>query len=673
MKERLLTNGRLLSQILPSYKNTFEALCELINNSIQAKSKDIFLELKMSPNEEVSPYAFEIIRIKDNGEGVSASQIKNKLLLIATDAKVGGKGIGRFSAFQIGNSVNIETVAYDEQEEKAFKTSINLDAKTLEKSDLDKYEIDVQSEETTALPYYQVTIADFWDDVEVKNNPKKKIIKTLLPENIEEALFIKYSSEILTSKVIFHVNNKLLTSDNFIIDEPEKKSFPFPLSDGTINNIDLEFIHYKGKNKNIILSYRIENNGVKIQALEELLKMEFPETNSWLVQIDSPIFNARNDMFRNLSMDALDDDIVSLKQTIHDAVHDYFKKRNEKFFAFKDHLIQDDFYPYKPGNVANPANSRVIAFNQLAYFLEEDYKILYNNDKLRKIIYPLIDKAISNGDVKDVLESIISLDDDKIKTFKQLLENAELAEVIRFSNDVSKRKQFLDFLNKLVYTEIAGYIPERKLLHKIIEKNLWIFGPEYTNCPILFSDTSIRNNLEQLRNKNLQYEKSEKDENYEEVDDKIKDITDLFFFNERIMNNDKREIMIVELKAPIVKISQKELDQVRRYMYDIEIMDKFSDKFQYKIILVSSGFTGIGASSIGTISDDPTLLAKSKAKDISIHVHKWSDIIANNQKRLSYLGNYLQTKDVDIKTIFDRDYKQLDISKLPIYPGQEAP
>jgi hypothetical protein len=124
--------------------------------------------------------------------------------------------------------------------------------------------------------------------------------------------------------------------------------------------------------------------------------------------------------------------------------------------------------------------------------------------------------------------------------------------------------------------------------------------------------------------------------------------------------------MIVELKSPKVKISQQELNQVDRYMFDIEKLDKFSKNINYRIFLVSSGLTAFGESKVGTDPAFPTLYTKSKTHNIEIHVASWADIIARNRQRLTYLGNYLKTKDIDAKTIFERYYPDLDITNLQI-------
>ena len=82
MKKTFKTNGRLLSQVFSSYKDTFIALCELINNSIQAKASKI--EIQMDFSDDMSPDPFTEYRIIDDGEGVTASEFDYKILVIYT-------------------------------------------------------------------------------------------------------------------------------------------------------------------------------------------------------------------------------------------------------------------------------------------------------------------------------------------------------------------------------------------------------------------------------------------------------------------------------------------------------------------------------------------------------------------------------------------------------------
>jgi len=123
MNRILTTNSRLIHEIFARYLNTFNAFCELINNSIQARSKNILIDIDYTPDEELYPLPIKEISIKDDGVGVHISEMEQKLFNIGTTIKEGGKGIGRFASFQIGQNVDIETVAYSSDEKKLFKST----------------------------------------------------------------------------------------------------------------------------------------------------------------------------------------------------------------------------------------------------------------------------------------------------------------------------------------------------------------------------------------------------------------------------------------------------------------------------------------------------------------------------------------------------------------------
>jgi hypothetical protein len=155
---------------------------------------------------------------------------------------------------------------------------------------------------------------------------------------------------------------------------------------------------------------------------------------------------------------------------------------------------------------------------------------LKTGEKIRKVIYPLLDKALKDGDVVSILSSINLLTKSQLGQFSALLEKVELSEVILFSEQIADKQQFLDLLDKITYSDISAYVKERSQLHKIVEKHLWLFGEQYTNVPPLFSDKNLSNILNELRKKYFTFEKEPNGENFTGFDDKkIMDITDLFF------------------------------------------------------------------------------------------------------------------------------------------------
>jgi hypothetical protein len=275
----------------------------------------------------------------------------------------------------------------------------------------------------------------------------------------------------------------------------------------------------------------------------------------------------------------------------------------------------------------------------------------------------LIDRTISNGELDKILHGILKLNGKMISKFSGLMERTDLEDIIEFSDKVAIKMEELEFLEKLTYSEISKTVKERKELHKILEKMLWIFGEEYNDSTRLLSDKGLENNLTRLRNEFLEYKPSKKDDNIAETDKSIKSITDLFLYSEKILDLKRREVLIVELKAPKVKISPKELGQVMKYATEIEKSSQTPRDVKFKILLISSEINDDAAFQIKGENDNPYLYFRSKNNNIEVCVMKWADIIENLKRKLKYMSNILEIKDVDLQDKVQKDFEEIDFGR----------
>jgi uncharacterized HAD superfamily protein len=306
----------------------------------------------------------------------------------------------------------------------------------------------------------------------------------------------------------------------------------------------------------------------------------------------------------------------------------------------------------------------VLLFDKLAYLVEDRYNLLNEKNKLREIIYPLIDRTISNGELDKILRGILKLNNKMISKFSNLLEITEMDDIIEFSEKVAAKMEELEFLEKIVNSEISKNIKERKELHKLLEKMLWIFGEEYNDSTKLLSDKGLEKNLSQLRDDLLQYSVSKKDDNIAVVEKTIKSITDLFLYSEKILDIKKREVLVVELKAPKVKISPKELGQVMKYATEIEKSSNTPKDVKFKILLISSDINNDAAFQIKGTEDNPFHYFSSKSGKIEVSVMKWADIIENLKRKLKYMSNVLNIKDVDVQAKATKDFENIDFNHI---------
>ncbi|WP_026763317.1 hypothetical protein [Sediminibacterium salmoneum] len=387
-----------------------------------------------------------------------------------------------------------------------------------------------------------------------------------------------------------------------------------------------------------------------------------PKIGGWFIYIGSNSLSS--DMYRNVDLDGLDENVKHYKDFVKTQLNDFFKEKNTEFDNFTEKLKEDEYYPYRE---KSSSKSKVILFDKIAYLVEDKYHLLNEQNKLREIIYPLIDRTISNGELDKILRSILKLNNKMLSKFDDLLDKTELENIIEFSDKVARKLEDIDFLEKLVYSEISKNVKERKELHKFLEKLLWVFGEEYNDSTRLLSDKNLEKNLLELREKTLKYKPSKNEDNINELkENNIKSITDLFLYSEKILDQDKREVLIIELKAPKVKISPKELDQVMKYAQEIEEMGVFPDRLTYKILLVSSDINKRAKFDIEGRQkgqNNPYFYFKNEQGNIEVWVIKWSSIIENVKRKLKYMSHILETKDVDVQDKAIKDFEDIDFGK----------
>ena len=451
MERIFTTNSRLVNELFANYISTFAALCELINNSIQAKAKNIWLNIDYTPEEELNSLVIRQIAIKDDGQGVYIDDLDKKILDIGTNNKEGGKGIGRFAAFQIGKNIEIETVSFSQENNNYSKVIIPLNFDSFGRNiNVSDVRIETQEEILNGshhTTYYQVTIKDLYDIDITDKEPRKKIVDKLLEQNIANAIFERYPLKIFNRDVAFYINSKKIDPNDFVIGIPVLKEFTYKDKKGDEHKIQFRFFNIKNLEKRKIF---ITTNNAGIQTIASGFEYDAewlsPKIGGWFIYVSSASLST--DIYRNLSLDDLDEDVRSFKIFVKEKLTTFFREKNIEFDDFIDKLKKDDYYPYKE---KSSSKSKTILFDKLAFLVEDKYNLLNEQNKLREIIYPLIDRTISNGELNNILNSILKLNKKTILQFNNLLEKTELEDIVAFSDKVAIKMEELEFIEKLTY------------------------------------------------------------------------------------------------------------------------------------------------------------------------------------------------------------------------------
>lgn len=669
--KKITTNTRVIKDLLTKYRDTFQAFRELVNNSLQAESKNIKINIEYV-NEANIKSPVKSIEIVDDGFGVPFNEFDKRILEIGTTAKASGQGIGRFSSLQIGELMHIETVGFDKDKKQFSKTKFSMDTLDFNDAQLEETEFKVDYEylQGDHNPYYKVIIEQIHHNKQEKLPKRNKIHEHFLALNIGQAIFEHYPFEIFHSTVNFIINGTALKREDFVIDKPSKKTIDYVDKKGKTHELNFYFYNINSNLNKVKVFFQTDNAGLKSVAHEYTYSSDWytSDLGTWFIYIESPMLNA--DLFRNLDLEALGEaEINNLKNTIKETINDFFKAKNKRFEKFLKNLENDKYYPYQ--NNEQPASkSQEILFKKVAYLLEDEHQLIQKDDKIRNFLYPLLDKAISNGNIEYIFNKVLKLSEEGLEKFQNLLEKTDLEDVVHFASVVADKTEFLEFLHELTYGELSKHLKERSQLHKIVEDELWLFGENYNGTPKLWSDKKIGNILIELRNKHFNYEPTKDDDNLIELnEDGLNNITDLFFFNEKITDADVKEIMVVELKSPKCAISKKELNQIDDYAFTIEQHSALpNEKVKYKLLLISSRLTKYAKSQVNSrrlgFPDNPFMYDKKTEKNIEVYVMEWSELIEQNKRKLSYLANKLKVKDKSVKTKFEQEYAELVDEKI---------
>ena len=128
-KMNLTASARLIMQLGEQLiEDELVALLELIKNAYDADANNVDVLIDTNT---VTPYGKGRIEIKDDGNGMIPSIVRNSFLRLSTSFKeeekssiyyhrrvLGKKGIGRLSFQRLGNYISVETVPNIERYEK---------------------------------------------------------------------------------------------------------------------------------------------------------------------------------------------------------------------------------------------------------------------------------------------------------------------------------------------------------------------------------------------------------------------------------------------------------------------------------------------------------------------------------------------------------------------------
>jgi hypothetical protein len=239
------------------------------------------------------------------------------------------------------------------------------------------------------------------------------------------------------------------------------------------------------------------------------------------------------------------------------------------------------------------------------------------------------------------LEEVVALSNEDRDTLTQLLGETTLSAIIKSANLIASRRKFLAGMEHLLFDpNDSSTVGERDHLHRILERELWIFGEAYH---MMSSERGLTELLRtHLRLEGLPVKDAQPVKRWDGRSGRV----DLHLAA-RYQEHDRVRHLVVELKAPGITVGRTELDQVEDYANAILNDPQFSSSTaHWDLILVATSIDDVVRN---RIQDEDFELGrfwgprhKPGQPRVTAYVRSWRDIIDENKRRLDFVASVLQ-------------------------------
>lgn len=447
--------ARLLSQ---EYSSTEKALKELVDNAWDADADSVRITLPAAMSDEP-------IIVVDDGTGMTTQEVEAHYLAIASDRREragdrtprknrlvkGRKGVGKFAGLMAASCMTLESFA------RGVRTSFTLGLEDLALvEDIEQLPIVLNTEECPKERHgTAITLSGLHQHLSFPD-----------PAKFRQILLQEYGRE--TS---FHiaVNGKALGVDD-VGGSFKEEAFDIP----TVGDVRLRFAISDSKSVSrqpgIVL--KVDGKAVgkpSFFGLDEredfppkLLKRLFGEVDA--DGLRDHVTAGWDSLIENSQLLAL------VQDEITPIILDAFKEKHGKEIQLAHARLRREIL----NRVASlPENRRAYAESAIKRVLDKFYG--EPTEKIEPFIYVLLE-AIERSDYGAVVKHLAEAKQKDIASLASALDEFGLTDMAYLVEQALARQAFLDQLEALVKDERTL----EAQIHTAIERNLWVFGPEYT-------------------------------------------------------------------------------------------------------------------------------------------------------------------------------------------------
>lgn len=323
------------------------------------------------------------------------------------------------------------------------------------------------------------------------------------------------------------------------------------------------------------------------------------------------------------------------------AAEDAIKEHHRKWAADRRRDVvarwqRERVYPFE-GEATDPVErAKRDTFDVVAVSAEQTINA-HPTQAGQRLSLSLIREALeaNPGRLHRVLDEVLKLPPERVDELAQLLDRTPLASIITAARTIANRLSFVHALERLTLDpDISPEVKERRQLHKILRDETWIFGDEFT---IAVDDESLRRVLAQ----HISTLGREQVADPEPLDaDGRRCIVDLMLARALPQARNRREHLVIELKAPRVTIGDEQYSQILRYANAVR------RDIRFETVEVEWDFFIIGSKISETVEmqrSQPNLpYGQVLSGNLRVWVHTWAEILEAAKQRLKFVQKALE-------------------------------
>jgi len=633
-----------------------QALAELIWNGLDAEATRVRVEV------DRGELKLNAIRVRDNGHGIPPEEAESLFSSLGGSWKRkakkskhgmrmlhGEEGKGRFRALALGRvaewSITVRNAS--NQIVRYHITVIKDSARTFRLSE----PTPVEDDSETGV---EVTVSELYKDW-----------------NLEAAGLLQELNEMYALYLTQYPKAAVAISGAKL--EPKtlievRKSFslpPIPNGDLPAYPAELEVVEWKTDTERMM--YLCSAEGFPLHRIAPGIQAPGFDFSAYL---RSQYVSALHDQ-GSLDLAELDPRLNEAVENGKEELRNHFKARtSEKSLSLVDEWKTEHVYPYPDEEPSTPVQVverkvfDIVAVNVATSL--PDFQI--QDQRNRKFQLRMLRQAVERSpeELQLIIAEVLELSQRKQEELAKLLKRTTLSAIISAAKMVGDRLDFLSGLETMLFdSDLQKHFKERKQLHRILADNTWVFGEEFA---LTVDDQSLTEVLRQ------HFKKAGREivinEPVKRLDDSTGIVDLMLSRGVPSVREDELDHLVIELKAPTVKVGADETVQIKSYAFGVAEDERFKGvPARWTFWLVANDLDKFAAKDVRQADKPAGLLWESDDQRIRIWIKTWAQIIHDCRTRLKIFQkelNHSANRDTSLEYLretYARVLKGVEVSK----------